>query len=278
MLYAVSHRGLSAKDLRFISNRAGHGIFYIFRGAFSSISDITIVGGVGHAILFAPTTNDTLAHWRFDNWRIYGGLNVPPDASGSTARYKSVIAISEHLDTLQGSLRDITFSNFVVDTTEANTCLVSVDIGDDNTLAGANTALEDDLAQVSILNSSLRVPTAGAIVCLGNDESASPFYDASNSAGVLQHSSASQAWAATRYLPRLEGNSINGVPMADQKQRAVAAAQVPDGDGLPPGITVLINDDTAENDCTDATANGTLDGGGTAVSACIWNGTTWVGL
>ena len=76
--------------------------------------------------------------------------------------------------------------------------------------------------------------------------------------------------------PRMKGNFLNNVPVPDRDYFTVPAASAPDCDVIPSGSIVSISDDVSISSCTDAAADGQLDGGGTAMSVCVCDGdTTW---
>lgn len=77
-------------------------------------------------------------------------------------------------------------------------------------------------------------------------------------------------------LPRMVGNLVNGTSVPDFPHGTVAAADAGDCDNLPQGTTIGIYDDTNTGACTDADANGILDGGGSSVSTATCDGAgTW---
>lgn len=105
-------------------------------------------------------------------------------------------------------------------------------------------------------------------VCIGAYRAAGGHLDATDSRDPLKE----------RYAPRMVGNLANGVLEEGPLLNGQLAAQTPDCDATSAcvaGTRVKILDDTAANACTDATADDQLDGGGSAVSECCYDGSAW---
>ena len=68
---------------------------------------------------------------------------------------------------------------------------------------------------------------------------------------------------------KLYYNTLEGISLGLAAQSGAGASHIA-------GYRFTITNDTAVGACTDATSDGTLDGGGSATSTCAWNGTAWV--
>jgi hypothetical protein len=256
--------------------------FVVRSGAYGSISDVFAQSVTGPMLMIDPYDGETVAHWSFKNWNVWGAPNTNWNpTSHSTMEGRGVISVTDEVaggGDGGGAILDVRIEDFHA-YTDREACLVWFDAGDDDVAggAGANAGVEGYMAEFSITNSSIE-GTNDKLACFGNDQSvAGNAHWATNAQNVI----ADYTGGPTSELPFLQNNMVNGVREPDFPYRvsAVAAAVAGDCDTLKHDTVVIINDDTAGQACTDAApADGVLDGGGVANSVCICNRetTNWI--
>lgn len=156
--------------------------------------------------------------------------------------------------TLADAIESLTIERNLVSSESSNMCgvWIEADSGSD-----AAALVDESRPQIKMRDNAID-GTGSRWTCVGSYETAGNNQDASETSEIQ----------AERYQPVLIGNSANGVFEPDQPYSSVAAADVDDCENLGLGTVVAIHDDTAAGACTDADANGVLDGGGTARSIC----------
>lgn len=134
--------------------------------------------------------------------------------------------------------------------------------------ADAAALVAESWTEFDISGNSVSSDGAPRALCIGAFRAAGGHLDATDSRDPLKE----------RYAPRSVGNLANGVLEEGPLLNGQLAAQTPDCDATSActaGTTVKILDDTAANACTDAGTDDQLDGGGSAVSVCVYNGAAW---
>jgi hypothetical protein len=148
----------------------------------------------------------------------------------------------------------------------ANTCLIFLDglTGDDSDSDnGGSRTVDEDRRHLLFDNLDMElIGSSGThkIFCLGDSNNN---INEADTAGMLDWKS------MTGEMPVWRNLSLDGVPIPDQPYPSQTAAGAGDCGGYPDGIVVRIHDDTAVGACTDAGADGILDGGGSSSSVCV---------
>ncbi|MCR9093461.1 MAG: hypothetical protein NXI30_04535 [bacterium] len=263
--YAVS--GSYAKNVQICDFTLDGGYFdqgmFRLRNPVNWTIDHGQVGGLaGHFAVIGAEDETKIRGLTFSEINAFGHSAPIISSSFGPDRSKSFIAVTQSVvaaDQQQGELEDIVFDAIKVESTLPEVILVHFDAGDDNAAGGATATdlgVEEYMHQVSILNSSL-TSASGALVSFMNADSSSNF----DAADTLDFRTASRR-------PRMQNNRLNGVPAEDFPYTQGAAAAFGDCEGMSYGSVVAVYDDTAIGACTDAGADGVLDGGGTAQSVC----------
>lgn len=141
---------------------------------------------------------------------------------------------------------------------------------EDNGAGDAAAETKESSVNVSVTNSSIDGPGAPEVVSAGSYRTGGSGEDA--------NSAASRDILGERFIPYMSGNRVNGQPsaLAEWPHRSFAAADVPNGSGLPDGFTVAIYDDDLSSPC--ASSGGSLvgDDGDPTLRLCTWDGSGWV--
>jgi hypothetical protein len=283
-----AYRTTWSKGFRVIGDRFyggnyfSFGIFYLKNGGYGLVKDIIVRSMEGSLAQIDVIDGEDFHHWTFRDIFLYGGPNKPSNvtAHGDVHGYAVIRVTDQDLGGNDGggNSRNVLIDN-VHAQTDAETCLVWFDAGDDDAAggAGANLGVEAQMAGYTITNSSIE-GTNAKLACFGqdNDIVANNHY-ASNAADVLDGYTA----GPTNSLPFIQNNMVNGVPSTNFPYRtsAVAAAAAGDCDTIKHDTVVIISDDTGAQACDDsAPADGVLDGGGATTSICICNRetTNWI--
>lgn len=238
------------------------GMVLVDSGVGMTVEDFRITGLSGHGfVIGADDEDDTVSNLAIRNVRCTGHC-APTISSGFGERAKSFIAVSQFVvgdNQAQGALENILIDGVQVDSHLVETMLLSLDIGDDNALGGAtatNLGQEPYFGEISLTNSSLNSTNGILVGALG---SSGTVWDAADV--TVDYRDASPR-------ARMKNNRINGTLLEDWDHGSLPAASVGDCQDMTHGSTVAIYDDTAAGACTDADANGQLDGGGSATSVC----------
>jgi hypothetical protein len=269
--FAAGSKGALVDNIRFWGgNRFNAGLFRIKDGHFHTISNVIAQSVTGRLAVISPDDDDIVAHLTMRNIKIYGVPNMQPyETWGSPAAWGAIV-VSDDLSGGDGAgdMRHIIIDNVVIEGQD-DIAFLWVDAGDDDAAggAGANLGMEDDMHEITIMNSSLE-STSGkfAVFSQEDDNTAAKASDAVDIFGNFTTD-------PTSTLPFLFNNQLNGANVQDFPYHVseIAAAAAGDCNTIPHNTIVLINDDTGVGNCADAGTDGVLDGGGASKSVCICN-------
>jgi hypothetical protein len=231
-------------------------------------SNVVSIGGKGPLIGIAPDDGTLdgglgVSNLVFRDW-IVRAHNLR-SASGSAPWAMIYTSDFDGAYGANGWAQNILFDNIQAESSTPDVCIIFLGGGtgdDSDAQDGLGRNVDDWRHELTFKHIGLERGVESGVAyafCLGN-----------------QHADENEAderlgdiWDASGPIPRWEGVYLNGVQFPDHNIQSMAASDVPDCGDMVYGITVEIYDDTAAQACTDAGADGQLDGGGTARSACF---------
>jgi hypothetical protein len=213
----------------------------------------------------SETTADQAWGNKFLNFTVQGwaGANSKPLGAITFTDYNS--------SSWEGAIGTHIFENWRVQTISdnsagGNTCLVFLDAGsgaDGDAANGSGRSVDEDRKNLHLRNLDLETMGAAGThhaICAGDDGTN---IQEADDAGML-------TWKGlTGEMPVWQNLSVDQVPIPDNPWKSISAAQAGDCGGFIDGIVVRVYDDTAVGACTDAGADGILDGGGSSSSVCV---------
>lgn len=239
-------------------------------------------GNNGHLLTVqAFTDNDVFGPIVLRDVNLHMGTR--PRESGGANDFIAPITFTDNLGNGDGAtwLGPFVIDNVHVRTAAANAILVAFD-GEPTAATGSGgsgtSTIDDMRSLVSITNSSISNQNYGGTAVLARllDDNTGGENDATEGDNIF----------LSAHMPRMDNNWVNGVQAPSYPYSQVAASEAgdctasPSGDGeVPPGTVMGIYDDATVNTCTDAGADGVLDGGGTDVkSVCVCTASGWASV
>lgn len=269
-LFNVKGPGAYHADIEIESSAFVYGIVEVLGGTHNSTFE-NFRGYGNRGPIIAIRVEDDADIWALDfrnfNFRAHNPTSANPNLP---VAYLIFTDLNGTTGNKAGIMKDLNFEGIYfegsfVNGTNANACGIFLEggTGAEGTAAnGLGRSIDDQRHELSFKDVHMEIGwTNGGshlLWCLGN--STSTENEADERAGDI--------WASVGGMPAWVGLYENGVRFPDNPLGSMAAADVPDCGNMIQGTVVQIHDDTSAGACTDAGADGNLDGGGTATSVC----------